>query len=484
MPVFDIQLPDNRVLTVEAADQNAALAGAKEWHASDTSALGVAKNAVLDVPGEVADAFGAGVEQAKNLNPVSDERRALTESAGKKPFLDFSDTFKSFLNTGKGIAALPSLVGALPTGLARSLIGHPYAAVTGMPYEEAKGVVDTAMMAAAPRGVSPMGVRTVPAPAPTSAELRTVARGAYQSPEVTGVAIDPASTANLAATIQADLTQRGFRPVAGQGQRAFNATDELVPAQGAAAVSVADLDSTRKALGIAARERDPTGRPTAEATAASSAIRHIDDYLTNLGPQDVLAGDAQRAAALMTEARGNYGAAKRSEAVDAKLTRAQRQAARSGMGANVENAIRQKVGQLLDNPSATAGWSPDELAAAERVVEGTPTRNALRVLGKAGVDGGLSLLLHMGAAIPTGGMSVPVTAAGTVARVAGQALTAREAERLAELFRRRSPLALSRPQTVPVAPPPSLPVASLYPGLLSGGLQGLPILPQLNAQRR
>jgi hypothetical protein len=109
MPVFDIQLPDNRVLTVEAADQNAALAGAQEWHANDTSFGGQIKQTGVDAPLEVADAFGAGLEQAKNLNPVSDERRALTASAGQKPFWDFSDTLKSFMKTGSGLAGIGAM---------------------------------------------------------------------------------------------------------------------------------------------------------------------------------------------------------------------------------------------------------------------------------------------------------------------------------------------------------------------------------------
>jgi hypothetical protein len=165
----------------------------------------------------------------------------------------------------------------------------------------------------------------------------------------------------------------------------------------------------------------------------------VDDFLVNLKQPDLLAGDAQKAAAILQDARGNWGAAMRAEDLGVRLTRAERQAAHSGSGSNIDNSIRQKVSAVLDVPSRSAGYSPEEIAQAEKVVRGTPTGNALRKVGKLGVSDGLSLLLHAGAAIPTGGASIPVAVAGTMARKASEAITSGQAARLDTMLRQRSP---------------------------------------------
>jgi hypothetical protein len=49
--------------------------------------------------------------------------------------------WKQYAEAGRDIAAVPAVAGAPLTGAARSLIGHPYSAVTGIPYPQAKETV-------------------------------------------------------------------------------------------------------------------------------------------------------------------------------------------------------------------------------------------------------------------------------------------------------------------------------------------------------
>jgi hypothetical protein len=102
--------------------------------------------------------------------------------------------------------------------------------------------------------------------------------------------------------------------------------------------------------------------------------------------------------------------------------------------------MRQKIAGMLDVPSRSVGYSAPEVAKMEEIVRGTPARNVLRKVGKLGVDGGLSLLLHASAVAPTGGLSLPVAAGGTIARKIGEALTSRAGSDLSEMVRNRSPL--------------------------------------------
>jgi hypothetical protein len=430
-------------------------------------------------PALLAQLNGGGIATASPKSPVSDPA-LLAQLNGEGPQFHLSDavtdvpaeigrTFTSNLNTfkeggnraekgpieglmstGKAALAIPGMIASPITGAARSLIGHPFAqaqhylgglinpevAAKDDPqkmYQEGANAVDTAMLAARP-GVG----RSPTAPVPTVGELKAASRAGYNHPDVAAVEINPQSTALLSTKIESDLAQRGFRPA--NEPAVFSAVRELNPPSGVTAVKVADIDSARKVLGNIAKERDAVGAQTPRAAAANVAIDHINDYLPNIAPADVIAGDATRASEILKDAQANWGAAKRAESVDLQLTRADRQAAKAGMGGNVENAMRQKISAILDNPKRTVGFSDAEKQAMENIVRGTKSRNALRSVGKLGVDGGLSLMLNTGAALGSGGATIPITAAGTIARILGQRATARAGSSLSEMVRSRSTL--------------------------------------------
>lgn len=432
-------------------------------------------DAVTDIPAEI------GRTASANLNII---KEGITDRGTKGPI-------EGLMSTGRALLAVPGLLTSPITGAARSLIGHPMAqaehavgtliapeiAAKDDPqkmYQNAAGDVETAMSAARPAGVTPLGMTAaspVKVPAPTIAELKDAARAGYNSPEVAAVEIHPHSVGTLAAKIEDDLINKGFRPRNTPGT--FDEIRNLTPPQGVSSVKVADIDSARKALGVMAKEVDAVGKPTAEAAAASTAISHINDYLPNISSADVIAGDAPAAAAILKDAGENWGAAKRAESVDVRLTRADRQAAKSGSGSNIENAMRQKIAGMLDVPSRSVGYSAPEVAKMEEIVRGTPTRNVLRKVGKLGVDGGLSLLLHAGTALETGGMNLPVAAGGTIARKIGEALTSRSGRDLSEMVRNRSPLArgtqgMNAVSQALLSARPSTVAALPYAGISSG----------------
>ena len=144
-------------------------------------------------------------------------------------------------------------------------------------------------------------------------------------------------------------------------------------------------------------------------------------------------------------ANADYSAAKSADRLDYRLSKAEHRAARSGTGGNLENVMRQEADKIQNR-----GLTPEEQAMRDRIVLGSAARNALRTTGKLGVDGGLSLMLHSGAAIGSGGATLPVTVAGTVARKVGEALTRSEMAKLSEAIRSRSPLAQTLIQQAPV----------------------------------
>ena len=290
---------------------------------------------------------------------------------------------------------------------------------------------------------------------PTAAELKAAAQAGYKSPDVAAVAIKPEAVTNLAASIENDLLKQGFRPTAKSAGDTFGEIRDLRVPQGVESVSVADLDTARQALGNLAKEKDAIGQPTAEAAAAGRAISKIDDFLPNLDQSDLLAGDASKANAILGEARANYKAYKQSSLVDTKADNAQLQAASTYGGGNINNATRQAFRPMLKNNAAGAsGFSPEALDQLNQVVTGGPVGNIARQLGRLAPTGPVNMGIHLGAALGTGGATIPLAIGAYGAKKIGEGITASEVAKLGQIIRSQSPLYASRAaQATPPATP-------------------------------
>jgi hypothetical protein len=294
---------------------------------------------------------------------------------------------------------------------------------------------------------------------PTIEDLKSAARTGYKSPDVAAVAIKPQAVDNLATTMENDLLQNGFR--AKNQASAFNVIDELKNPPGP--VRVADLDSARKALGTIAGEVDGVGKPTANAVAARQAIGHIDDFLPNLSQSDLIAGDAQKANAVLSEARQNWAAAKRAEQGQTLLGNAELNAASAHSGGNLQNSIKQAFKPLAKNNYAkAAGYNDEERAALDKVVRGTFAGNAARLTGNIlGGGGGLGMLASGAAGYgvgseeggPVGGVAGALAAglAGRGLKAIGTRSTMNAVKQLDQLLRSRSPEALKLAASMPPA---------------------------------
>ncbi len=360
------------------------------------------------------------------------------------------------LDVGKGLGSLAAIVPDTLIGApARSMLGHgladathaagqlinPKLAAQDNPqqmYEQAKGNVDTAMMGLAPRGFSPVGARTAAAPAKSAAELKQAAVDVFESPQTKAIQIPPQDVATLAASIENDLTQRGFRPTPGNAPGTLAEVQRMTPGQGVQAVSVDDLRSARRSLNMTAKQRDPIGQPTPDAAAANSAIREIDNFLDTVAPS-------------IRTANADYAASKQAGLLDYRSMRAEHRAAKTGSGSNIENTMRQEVDKIGDR-----GLTATEKALRDRIVEGDTVRNALRKIGKVGVSDGLSLLMHAGGATASGGATLPIAAGGTVARKIGEMLTRGQIKQLNEMIRARAPSSKAQALLTSSAPNPLL----------------------------
>lgn len=273
--------------------------------------------------------------------------------------------------------------------------------------------------------------------APTAEELKDAARTGYNSPEVRAVRFAAQPTEDLANRASIALRGEGFRPnLDASGKPVFQLVDEL---RGAS--NVADIDGVRKALSNLAKERNTVGQLTPNAVAANRAIDHINDFLPNLRPADVLAGDARRASGILHEAGQNWGAASRAEEVATRAENARIQAGSTYGGGNINNALRQALRPLAKNNFQKArGFNQEEQDALERAVTGSWAGNTARQVGKLGPDTGLKGIEHVIAAANTGGASIPLSMAALGAKLGGDASTRRAIGRLDTMLRERSPL--------------------------------------------
>lgn len=354
----------------------------------------------------------------------------------------------SILEAGKGL-----LTKVLAPATASETAGQATKGTAAEPYARAAAAVVGG-------GLADTLNRAKSIAAPTVDELKTAARAGYNHPDVAAVRIAPAATEHLADTIASDLQfgpNSGFRPTNPAHAPVFDEVNNLRSNTPQGAVggpmpkTVADLDNVRQALGNLAKEKDAVGQMTPAAAAASRAIDRIDDFLPKLKQGDLLAGDAANANQILETARGNWGAAKRAEEVQTKLENGRIQAASTYGGGNINNATRQALRPLQkDNFRRAGGYNADEKEALARAVEGNWVGNTARQIGKLGPDTGLKGIHHIGAAVATGGASIPLSLATLAAKVGGDVSTRRAVNNLETQLRERSPL--HRSNTAAAAP--------------------------------
>ncbi|MGM4987425.1 hypothetical protein [Tardiphaga sp. 841_E9_N1_2] len=358
----------------------------------------------------------------------------------KKKF-GLADTWPAKLATGLYDAAKSAvtLPGDVMTGKAQ--VPQSENMPGGESTKDIGRVVDMATLGSpmAPKASPTMAGKAV---VPTTQELKEASKGGYNAARDLGVEIKPESVSVLGEKIGAVLNEKGVD--ATLAPKTFSILGKLANPPTESVATVSNLETLRRSLGHAAKD---FANPT-EQLAARRAMEHLDDYLAALPAEDVIRGSAPEASKILSEARGNYAAAKRSEQITEAAEAADLNAAAANSGQNIGNATRQRVKSILASDKKSAGYSPEELAQMERVVRGTKTGNLSRIAGNLmGGGGGLgAYVAGAGGYAATGnplGLAIPVVGAG-LKKISNMS-TDRQIRILEEMTRARSPLAKSRP---------------------------------------
>lgn len=261
--------------------------------------------------------------------------------------------------------------------------------------------------------------------APSQEALYKAAKEGYETIKKSDIPIPAVGLKNLYETVKGKLIDENHRDYLAEGT--FKAIKELLEPVGGrpGLATVGDVEGVRQVL-------NNIKPGTSDSVAAGIAKREIDKFLDNI--PDI--------ADVLKAARGNYGAAKRSELVTKGEEKAERGAAVTGSGANITNKLRQSVNKILNDPSLTRGMSKDELAMMDDIARGGKVENVARLVSKLGpnhpVSGWLTAIsadLAGGAGLGTATLGV-----GALAHEASKRMTEKKIGKLDETIRARSPL--------------------------------------------
>ena len=271
-----------------------------------------------------------------------------------------------------------------------------------------------------------MGGRAISAAAkgaPTTDQLRAQGKAAYKAVDDMGVSIKPSAFRRATDGISQDMLDQGLDNLPGPGSLTPKAS-RLNQVMGEMNSSMASdptsslpfkaVDQLRRKAGGVARTQDPT-----DAALGASAIGGVDDFIRNLSPSDVDAGDAKAIGPAIEKARDVWSRMSRSQTIDDAIESGEDYLSGGSSG------IRNQFKRILRSDKLNRGFSDAEKKVMRRVVNGSFPEQILNLVG-----GGLGQLGAIGGGIATGSPIGAVAGLGIAAgaRKGSEALTKKNAE--------------------------------------------------------
>lgn len=269
------------------------------------------------------------------------------------------------------------------------------------------------------------GVKQAIRGAPTSDALKAEGSRLYQQVDDAGVQIKPQAFDDARQKIVDILrNETGFDELPGAGSltpktaRVMNIMDEAsqkMAAEPTAALPFRSVDQMRRQAGAAAGNiADATDQQ-----AGMKVIEGLDDFVSKIGPDDVVAGDVDALQTALPKARETWSRMKKSQLVDDAIGQ------QGNYLSGDASAIRNRFASILRSEKLSRGFTDAEKAAMRRVVSGSIPQQMLNYLG-----GGLGMMGQMGIGAAIGGLpgAIVGTATGAGARKLSNSMTSKNAE--------------------------------------------------------
>lgn len=235
--------------------------------------------------------------------------------------------------------------------------------------------------------------RKVQSAIPDLDELRANKTAAYKRVDDMGVRYSPKALDDLITGIGDEVTAARINQV--RHPKAFSMLQDIrskvVTGQ---SPTLSELDDLRQVI-----RRDVANSPDeAERFFGSKMINNIDEFVDAAGSGQIVSGKAGEGAQAIKTARDLNKRLRNYERITMQATKAERRAASTGSGGNIDNASRQNVRAILDNPRTAKFYSPADKAAMDKIVMGSKPQNFARQIGKMSPSGnGLQQALALGA---------------------------------------------------------------------------------------
>jgi len=269
-----------------------------------------------------------------------------------------------------------------------------------------------------------------------SAEYYQRGREAYDRAEKTGVIFNNTGVRQLRDNIVNDLTDLGYDQALAPGVMPVLKRIQQQYRRGN--VTVKGLDTWRK---VASNGYIPGNK--SNNMMIGKIVDHIDDLLNNADPATIMMGDGPEAAQAFREARNYWQGARKLETVEQVAKRGEIIGG-SQLNQDIAGATRRQAKNIVLNDARTRGFTPDEKAGLLKLATGTPASHTLDTLSRLLPTGALGVSGHTVAGygnltsgnIPGLALQAGIIGTGYAAKKAGESLTNRSVEDLANIIAR------------------------------------------------
>lgn len=214
--------------------------------------------------------------------------------------------------------------------------------------------------------------KTIIQAAPENEAIKNSAREIYKQIDDLGVSVKPSKMQQIHSELAETARNFGFNK---RMQPKVAATLDEFEQAAQSVKTLSEIDVLRRVANNAKMSIDPS-----EAALGARMVSKLDDMLDDLKPGDLISGDSKGASQLYKQARDLWGRSLKNEVIQESMAKAQNQA--SGF----ENGMRVQIRSILNNKKLKKKFTPDEIKAMERVVQGTTPANIAKMLGKFGIS--------------------------------------------------------------------------------------------------
>lgn len=271
-----------------------------------------------------------------------------------------------------------------------------------------------------------LGLRAARRAAPAADDLKAASQQLYEAAAQSGVVYRPQAVQQAVDDIGAEMASNLIDPTL---HPKASAVIKRLPELVSKPATLREVERYRQLAGQAARDAQAG---SADERLASMVVDALDEFTMDQGNMVATSGGAE----LQREARRLWSQHMKDQRVSFAVEKAARRAASTGSGGNIEKAIRQNITAIRNNPKLMRGFTRDEIAAMDRIIEGGRFDNFMSLIGKLSPSGnGLMLALQTAGLVSTSGASVPLIALGAGAKKLADTATTRRVASLGAMIR-------------------------------------------------